>query len=56
MNDDFGDVLGVFYALSSTTRTYRELEDQAERIKNELLDVEDVARVELLVCRTVPSR
>lgn len=47
VNDDFGDVLGVFYALSSTTRTYRELEDQAERIKNELLDVEDVARVEL---------
>ena len=47
VNDDFGDVLGVFYALSSTTRTYRELENQAERIKNELLDVEDVARVEL---------
>ena len=47
VNDDFGDVLGVFYALSSTTRTYRELEDQAERIKNELLDVKDVARVEL---------
>lgn len=28
VNDDFGDVLGVFYSLSSDTRTYRELEDQ----------------------------
>lgn len=36
VNDDFGDVLGVFYGLSSETHTYRELEDQAKRIKNEL--------------------
>ena len=28
VNDDFGDVLGVFYSLSSDTRTYRELEYQ----------------------------
>ena len=47
VNDDFGDVLGVFYSLSSDTRTYRELEDQAKRIKNELLGVKDVAKVEL---------
>lgn len=47
VNDDFGDVLGVFYGLSSESRTYRELEDQAKEIKNELLAVEDVARIEL---------
>lgn len=47
VNDDFGDVLGVFYGLSSAVHTYRELEEQAERLKNELLAVPDVARVEL---------
>ena len=47
VNDDFGDVLGVFYGLSSETHTYRELEDCAKEIKNELLDVKDVAKVEL---------
>lgn len=47
VNDDFGDVLGVFYGLSSAVHTYRELEKQAERLKNELLAVPDVARVEL---------
>ena len=47
VNDDFGDVLGVFYGLGSAVHTYRELEEQAERLKNELLAVPDVARVEL---------
>ena len=47
VNDDFGDVLGVFYGLSSAVHTYRELEEQAERLKNEVLAVADVARVEL---------
>lgn len=47
VNDDFGDVLGVFYGLSSAVHTYRELEEQAERLKNELLAVPDVARFEL---------
>lgn len=47
VNDDFGDVLGVFYALSSTEHSYREMEDQAKLIKNELLEVKDVAKIEL---------
>ena len=34
VNDDFGDVLGVFYGLSSETRIPIELEDQAKRIQN----------------------
>lgn len=47
VNDDFGDVLGVFYGLSSKTHSYRELQDQAERIKSELLKIKDVAKIEL---------
>lgn len=37
VNDDFGDVLGVFYGLSSETHTYRELEDCAKDIKKRII-------------------
>lgn len=47
VNDDFGDVLGVFYGLTGDGYTYRELEDQAKLIKNDLLKVKDVAKVEI---------
>lgn len=47
VNDDFGDVLGVFYGLTGEGYTYRELEDQAKLIKNDLLKVTDVAKVEI---------
>ncbi|MEG2065127.1 MAG: efflux RND transporter permease subunit, partial [Alistipes sp.] len=47
VNDDFGDVLGVFYGLTGEGHTYRELEDQAKLIKNDLLTVPDVGKVEL---------
>lgn len=47
VNDDFGDVLGVFYSLSSSSHTYREMDDMAKAIKNEILSVKDVAKVEL---------
>lgn len=47
VNDDFGDVLGVFYGLTGSGHTYRELEEQAKIIKNELLKVNDVAKVEI---------
>ncbi|MEG0891684.1 MAG: efflux RND transporter permease subunit [Bacteroidales bacterium] len=47
VNDDFGDVLGVFYGLTGNGHTYRELEDEAKIIKNELLKVKDVAKVEI---------
>lgn len=52
VNDDFGDVLGVFYGLTGEGRTYRELEDQAKLIKNELLKVKDVAKVEIYGTQT----
>lgn len=47
VNDDFGDVLGVFYGLTGEKHTYRELEEQAKLIKNDLLKVNDVAKVEI---------
>lgn len=47
VNDDFGDVLGVFYGLTGVGRTYRELEDEAKLVKNELLKVKDVAKIEI---------
>lgn len=47
VNDDFGDVLGVFYGLHSEQHNYRELEQKAKEIKNELLKIKNVAKVEL---------
>lgn len=47
VNDDFGDVLGVFYGLTGQGKSFRELEEQAKLIKNDLLKVKDVAKVEL---------
>lgn len=47
VNDDFGDVLGVFYGLTGQGYTHREIEDQAKLIKNDLLKVPDVGKVEL---------
>lgn len=52
VNDDFGDVLGVFYALSSDNYSYRQLEDRAKQLKKILLNVKDVAKVELYGLQT----
>lgn len=52
VNDDFGDVLGVFYGLTGEGRSYRELEEQAKLVKNELLKVKDVARIEIYGTQT----
>ena len=52
VNDDFGDILGVFYGLTGNGHTYRELEDEAKIIKNELLKVKDVAKVEIYGVQT----
>jgi multidrug efflux pump subunit AcrB len=47
-NDDFGDVYGVIYALTSDGFTYRELRDQAETIRAELLRVPGAGKVDLI--------
>jgi multidrug efflux pump subunit AcrB len=47
VDDEFGDVFGIVVALTGDDFTYRELEDTAEDLRDELLLVQDVARVEI---------
>ena len=46
-NDEFGDVYGVVYALQGDGFTPAELKDEADRIRQRLLAVPSVAKVEL---------
>ena len=45
-NDDFGDVYGVIYALEAEGFTYAELKSIADDVRQQLLRVPDVAKVE----------
>ncbi|GAP43329.1 multidrug efflux pump subunit AcrB [Lentimicrobium saccharophilum] len=45
--DDFGDVYGMFYAMTAEGFTYSEMSRMARYIKREMLAVEGVARVEI---------
>jgi multidrug efflux pump len=47
-NDEFGDTFGNIYALTGDGYTYAQLKDTADRLRNELLRVKDVAKVELI--------
>ncbi len=47
VKDDFGDVYGMFYALTGDGLELNRLSDYAEMVKRELLQVEGVARIEL---------
>ena len=48
VNDDFGDVFGIYYTLTADEGfTYSELEDYAQYIKQNLVTVKDVAKVKL---------
>jgi multidrug efflux pump subunit AcrB len=44
-NDEFGDVYGSIYALSADGFTYEELKEQADRVRQRLLKVQDVNKV-----------
>ena len=46
-NDDFGDVYGVIYALHADGFSYAELKTFADDVRQQLLRVKDVAKVEL---------
>jgi len=46
-NDEFGDVYGVIYALSGEGYSAAELKLEADRVRQRLLRVPDVAKVEL---------
>ncbi|MGD8853410.1 MAG: efflux RND transporter permease subunit, partial [Gammaproteobacteria bacterium] len=61
VNDDYGDVWGVFVALYGTEYSYAELKETAKVLRRELSLVKDVAKVELWAERTeavyvVPDR
>ncbi len=45
VNDDFGDVYGVYYALQGDGYSYAELKRVAELLKRELLVVKDVKKI-----------
>jgi len=45
-NDDFGDVYGVIYALESDGFSYAELKTLADDVRQQLLRVKDVAKVD----------
>ena len=47
VRDDYGDVYGIFYAITGDGYTYAELRDFVDFLKNELLLVKDVARIEI---------
>ena len=47
VNDDFGDVYGVYYLLTGDGYTYKELEDYAKSLRTDLLMVDGVAKVSL---------
>jgi len=47
VNDDYGDVYGVYFALTGEGYSYRELEDFADYLRKELLLVPGVASVEV---------
>jgi multidrug efflux pump subunit AcrB len=47
VKDDFGDVMGMFYAMTSDGFTDREMGNYAQLIKRELLAVEGVSRVDI---------
>ncbi|HAS52518.1 MAG TPA: ACR family transporter [Gammaproteobacteria bacterium] len=47
-NDEFGDTFGIIYAFTADGFTHRELRDQVEDIRSQLLQVQDVSRIDIL--------
>jgi multidrug efflux pump subunit AcrB len=47
-NDEFGDTYSLIFALTSEGFSHRELRDQAERVRAELLAMPDVSKIDLL--------
>lgn len=47
VNDDFGDVFGTVYTLTGEGFSYAELKEVADQVRNELLLIEEVAKVEI---------
>jgi len=47
-NDEFGDTFGNIYAITGDGYTYAQLKEAADRIRNELLRVKDIGKVDLI--------
>jgi multidrug efflux pump len=47
-NDEFGDTFGNIYAITGEGFTYAQLKETADRIRNQILRVKDVAKVDLI--------
>lgn len=47
VNDDFGDVYGIFYAITGDGYSYKELKEYAKFLRKELLLVNNVAKVSI---------
>jgi multidrug efflux pump len=48
LNDEFGDTFGTIYAFTSDGYSFAELRDYVDRVRNELLRVPDVAKVDMI--------
>ena len=48
VNDEFGDVFGSLIALTGDGFNYRELKDIADEVRDELLSIDDAAKVEIV--------
>jgi multidrug efflux pump subunit AcrB len=47
-NDEFGDTFGIIYGFTADGFTHRELRDYVEKIRQRLLRVADVSKIEIL--------
>ena len=47
-NDEFGDTFGTIYAFTSDGYSFAELRDYVDRVRNELLRVPDVAKIDMI--------
>ena len=47
-NDDFGDTFGIIYGVTADGFNHRELRDHVEALRDKLLSVPDVSKIELL--------
>ena len=45
--DDFGDVYGMFYAMTSDGFDYQEMSDYAELVRRSVLDIDGVSSVDV---------
>ncbi|PCJ32660.1 MAG: acriflavine resistance protein B, partial [Moraxellaceae bacterium] len=48
VNDEFGDVFGTVYAITGEGFSYAEIKEVADGVRDELLSLDDVAKVDIL--------